>query len=51
MDLHEDAEVTLLERDIVAVDFRDPERPILRLGPFGQGEIKRLQGLSRGGVE
>ena len=32
----------ILERDITAVDFRDPDRTILRIGPFAQSEMSKL---------
>ena len=46
MDLH--AEKDLLNRDVVSVDFRDPERPTIRMGPFATGELHRLQTLQKG---
>ena len=46
MDLH--ALEDVLNRDVVAVDYRDTARPVLRLGPFGESEIRRVQAIERG---
>ncbi|WP_134726386.1 cell division protein FtsQ/DivIB [Paracoccus luteus] len=35
----------LLARDVVAVDLRDPARPVLRLGLTAQNTLRRAQGL------
>lgn len=36
----------LLARDILAVDLRVPQRPVLRLAPFATSELRRLRGLT-----
>lgn len=44
-------ETDLLNRDVSAVDFRDPNRPTLRMGPFATSELRQLQALQRGDAE
>jgi cell division protein FtsQ len=36
----------LLERDILSIDFRNQDRPALRLAPFALDEVRRAQGLA-----
>jgi len=36
----------LLARDIIAVDLRVPQRPVLRLAPFARSELRRARGLT-----
>lgn len=36
----------LLARDILAVDLRVPQRPVLRLAPFATSELRRARGLT-----
>ena len=38
----------LLERDILSVDMRNPERPTLRLTPFAADELRRIRAAIRG---
>ncbi len=40
-----DAAERLLDRDILAVDLRLPDRPALRLAPFALTQMRRAQGL------
>lgn len=40
-----DREDGLLARDVVAVDMRDPSRPVLRLGLTAQNTLRRAAGL------
>lgn len=35
----------LLDRDLAAIDFRNQDRPVLRLAPFALNEMRRAQGL------
>lgn len=35
----------LLSRDVIAVDLRDPQRPVLRIGLTAQNRLRRAQGL------
>ena len=44
-------ESDLLNRDVVAVDFRDPARPTLRMGEYATTELRRLQAMQRGEAE
>ena len=46
MGLHQADDI--LERDILVVDVRNGARPILRLGEFAQGELKRLRAMENG---
>ncbi len=36
----------LLDRDILAIDLRNEQRPVLRLAPFALSEVRRAQGLT-----
>ena len=36
----------LLDRDVAAIDFRNQDRPVLRLAPFALNELRRAQGLA-----
>ncbi len=36
----------LLDRDILAIDLRFEQRPVLRLAPFALGELRQAQGLT-----
>ena len=36
----------LLDRDILAIDLRNEQRPVLRLAPFALGELRQAQGLT-----
>jgi len=36
----------LLSRDVLAVDLRVPQRPVLRLAPFALSELRRARGLT-----
>ena len=36
----------LLNRDLAAIDFRNQDRPVLRLAPFALNELRRAQGLA-----
>lgn len=36
----------LLDRDILAIDLRHEQRPVLRLAPFALGELRQAQGLT-----
>lgn len=41
----------LLARDILAVDLRNGQRPVLRLAPYALGELRRAQGIDTSGSE
>lgn len=43
--LERDRADALLVRDVVAVDYRRPDRPVLRLGLTAQNTLRRAQGL------
>jgi cell division protein FtsQ len=43
-----DAAEEILEREVSAVDLRDPERPVLRLTPRGANEAVRMRALRDG---
>lgn len=36
----------LLDRDLAAIDLRNPDRPVLRLATFALNELRRAQGLT-----
>jgi cell division protein FtsQ len=36
----------LLARDILTIDLRQEQRPVLRLAPFALSEVRRAQGLT-----
>ncbi len=38
----------LLDRDVVAIDLRNPERPMLRLSEFAESELVRLRMIALG---
>ncbi len=46
MSLHSDED--LLNRDVVVVDMRNPERPVLRLSENAVQELRRLRAIVRG---
>ena len=35
----------LLDRDVIAIDLRLQDRPVLRLAPFALGELRRARGI------
>lgn len=41
----------LLARDLLAVDLRNQQRPVLRLTPYALGEMRRAQGIDVSGSE
>ncbi|MCE6960290.1 cell division protein FtsQ/DivIB [Cereibacter sphaeroides] len=41
----------LLERDVISVDLRIKDRPVLRLAPFALGEIRRARGIDTSGSD
>ncbi len=44
--LQQDQAARLLERDLAAIDLRNPDRPVLRLATFALNELRRAQGLT-----
>ena len=41
----------LLDRDVIAVDLRLRDRPVLRLAPYALAEIRRARGLDTSGSD
>jgi len=41
----------ILDRDVLTVDMRDRERPVLRITSYAVTEVRRLQELEKGGAD
>jgi cell division protein FtsQ len=41
----------LLARDVLTVDLRNEQRPVLRLAPNALGEMRRAQGIDTSGSD